>query len=106
MNINEFYSSLSNTSSTYNWSVGSQQAITATGTRGKTKGVTLNPITAVAYRKGLGTYGSNKRESLRAGRDLGLTKTFSENVYQATTNYSNRGNSQVVRGRILSALEM
>ena len=106
MQISEFYDSLSNVSSTYSWSVGSQQTIGATGTRGKTKGMTVNPVTAVAHRHGLGTYGSNKRETMKAGKALGLTKTFTENVYQATTNYSNRGNSQVVRGRILSALEI
>ena len=106
MQISEFYDSLSNVSSTYNWSVSSQQTIGATGTRGKTKGVTVNPVTAVAHRNGLGTFGSNKRETMKAGKALGLTKTFTENVYQATTNHSNRGNSQVVRGRILSALEI
>ena len=106
MQISEFYDNLSSVSSTYKWEVGSRQTIGATGTRGKTKGVAVNPITAVAHRRGLGTYGSNKRETLKAGKALGLTKTFTENVYQATTNYSNRGNSQVVRGRILSALEM
>ena len=96
MQINDFYQQLSSVSSTYNWEVSSNKTISATGTRGK----------ALAYRKGLGAYGSNKRDTLRAGKALGLTKTFSENVYQATTNYSNRGNSQVVRGRILSALEI
>tara|TARA_R100001163_G_C5047010_1_gene184216 strand:+ start:690 stop:1010 length:321 start_codon:yes stop_codon:yes gene_type:complete len=106
MQINEFYDSLSTVSATYNWEVAQNKTISAVGTRGKAKGVKLNPITAVAYRKGLGTYGSNKRDTLKAGKDLGLTKTFTENVYQATTNYSNRGNSQVVRGRILSALEI
>ena len=106
MQINDFYQQLSSVSSTYNWEVSSNKTISSTGTRGKAKGVKLNPITALAYRKGLGAYGSNKRDTLRAGKALGLTKTFSENVYQATTNYSNRGNSQVVRGRILSALEI
>ena len=106
MQINEFYDTLSSVSSPYNWSVSNSQVITGTGRRGKVKGHSLNPVTAVAYRKGLGTFSSNKRDTLRAGKALGLTKTFTENVYQATTNYSNRGNSQVVRGRILSALEM
>ena len=106
MQINEFYDSLSTVSATYNWEVAQNKTISAVGTRGKAKGVKLNPITAVAYRKGLGTYGSNKRDTLKAGKDLGLTKTFTENVYQGTTIYSNRGNSQVVRGRIRSALEI
>ena len=106
MQINEFYQQLSTVSSSYKWEVSTSKTISATGTRGKTKGLKLNPVTALAYRRGLGTYGSNKRDTLRAGKALGLTKVFTENVYQATTNYSNRGNSQVVRGRILSALEI
>ncbi len=100
----EFYKKLSEVSSSYNWEVSGSQTVIATGQRGKAKGVKLNPVTAVAYRRGLGVYGSNKRETMKAGRALGLTKTFTENVYQATTNQSNRGNSQVVRGKIRSAL--
>ena len=68
------------------------------------KGVSLNPVTAVAYRQGKGIFASNKRGTLQAGKALGLTRTFTNNLYQATTNYSNRGHSQVVRGKIRSAL--
>ena len=102
----EFYSKLSQTSSTYSWEVSPSQAVTATGRRGKVKGVALNPVTAVAYRQGKGVYASNKRGTQQAGKALGLTKTFTENLYQATTNQSNRGHSQVVRGKIRSALEI
>ena len=102
----EFYRKLSETSSTYSWEVSPSQSLTTTGKRGKTRGVTLNPVTAVAYRQGKGVYASNKRGTQQAGKALGLTKTFTENLYQATTNQSNRGNSQVVRGKIRSALEI
>ena len=105
MKSNEFYSQLSQVSNTYNWSV-TGKTIVGQGVRGNAKGVTFNPITAVAYRKGYGIYISNKRETLKAGKALGLSTTFTTNLYQATTNYSNRGHSQVVRGRIKTALEI
>ena len=107
MDIQEFYQQLSSLPrTTYSFSVEQDQKIVATGRRGKAKGITFNPVTAVAHRSGHGSYGTNKRDTLRAGRALGLSKTFSENLYQATTNHSNRGHSQVVRGKIRSALEL
>ena len=75
MRSNEFYSQLSQVSNTYNWSVTNGNAIVGEGVRGKARGVTFNPITAVAYRKGHGTFGSNKRETLKAGKALGLSNT-------------------------------
>ena len=107
MEIQEFYQQLSSLPhTTYNFSIQDNQNIVATGRRGKAKGITFNPVTAVAHRSGHGSYGTNKRDTLKAGRALGLSKTFSENLYQATTNHSNRGHSQVVRGKIRSALEL
>ena len=104
MEISEFYQKLSQTSSTYKWEVSSSQKLTATRKRGKVKGASLNPVTAVAYKQGKGVFASNKRGTQQAGKALGLSKTFTENLYQATTNQSNRGHSQVVRGKIRSAL--
>ena len=104
MESRECYSKLSQTSSTYQWEGSEKKTITATGKRGKVKGSALNPVTAVAYKQGKGVFASNKRGTQQAGKALGLTKTFTENLYQATTNHSNRGHSQVVRGKIRSAL--
>jgi len=106
MEICEFYSNLAQTSSTYGWTVSPSQSVMAMGKRGKVKGMTLNPVTAVAYKLGKGVFASTKRGTTQAGKALGLTKTFTENLYQATTNKSNRGHSQVVRGKIRSALEI
>ena len=106
MNTNEFYQQLSKLPTSYSWDISTNQTIIGTGKRGKAKGLTFNPITAVAFANGFGTYLTNKRETMTAGRTLGLPKTFTENVYQATTNYSNRGHSQVVRGKIRSVLEV
>ena len=106
MGICEFYAKLAQTTSTYKWEVNTSKSVTTKGKRGKVKGQTLNPVTAVAYKQGKGVYASTKRGTQRAGKSLGLTSTFTESLYQAATNYSNRGNSQVVRGKIRSALEI
>ena len=107
MGINEFYQQLSSLpKNSYRWSIEGNKTIVGTGRRGQAKGHTFNPVTVIANRQGHGVYGTNKRETLRAGKALGLSKTFSENLYQATTNHSNRGHSQVVRGKIRSALEL
>mgnify|MGYP001238783059 CR=1 FL=1 len=80
MDIQEFYQQLSSLPrTTYSFSVEQDQKIVATGRRGKAKGITFNPVTAVAHRSGHGSYGTNKRDTLKAGRALGLSKTFSEN---------------------------
>ena len=105
-NQGEFYDQLSDLPQSYGFGVDGSNQIIGQGKRGKAKGIRFTPVTAVAHRNGLGTYSSNKRDTLRAGKALGLTKTFTENLYQASTNHSNRGHSQVVRGRIRSALEI
>ena len=64
----------------------------------------FNPVTVLAYRQTGEVYGTNKRETLKAGRVLGLTREFTTHVYNATAGVSNRGNTQVVRGKIRSAL--
>jgi len=105
MKTNEFYTTLAELPSSYSWEV-SKRAITGQGTRGAYRGLVFNPVTAVAYRLTKTVYGTNKRETLKAGRALGLTKEFTSHVYNAAGGVSNRGNTQVVRGKIRSALEI
>jgi|TARA_R110000851_G_scaffold8311_1_gene32051 hypothetical protein len=105
MESNEFYSTLASLPSTYRFDV-EGKAIKGRLTRGAARGATLNPVTAVAYRTTGQVYGTNKRETLKAGTAVGLTREFATHVYNATTGVSNRGNSQVVRGKIRSALEI
>ena len=105
MESNEFYSTLASLPSTYRFDV-EGKAIKGQLTRGAARGATLNPVTAVAYRTTGQVYGTNKRETLKAGRAVGLTREFATHVYNATAGVSNRGNSQVVRGKIRSALEI
>jgi len=103
MESKEFYSSLQSLPSTYTFGV-EGNSILGTTSRGSAKGVSFNPVTAVAYRQTGQVYGTNKRETQKAGRALGLTRDFTNHAYAATTGSSNRGNTQVVRGKIRSAL--
>lgn len=103
MERSEFYTTLNNLPQCYTWTT-EDTTITATKTRGVARGESFNPVTAVAHRLGLGVYDNNKRETMKAGTALGLPRTFTSNVYDATRSTTNRGNTQVVRGRILSSI--
>ena len=106
MERSDFYCSLSKLPRTYNWNVEDNKTIAAVKTRGPAKGKTFNPVTAIAHKSGLGIFGHTKRDTLKAGTALGLPREFTSHVYAATTSVSNRGNAQVVRGKIRSALEI
>ena len=103
MESNEFYSTLASLPQSYQFDV-EDNTIVGTSKRGKTRGVSFNPVTVLAYRQTGEVYGTNKRETLKAGRVLGLTRVFTTHVYNATAGVSNRGNTQVVRGKLRSAL--
>jgi len=105
MESNEFYSALSDLPQYYNFNVDGS-SITGQIQRGEYRGETVNPVTAVALRETGTVYGTNKRETQRAGRAIGLNSQFVNHVYNATTASSNRGNAQVVRGKIRNALEI
>ena len=99
MKSSDFYTALGNLPKSYRFSV-TDNVISGI----ERHGMILNPITAVAYRTVGEAYGTNKRETTRAGKDLGLDKEYVDHVYNATKGTSNRGNAQVVRGKIRSAL--
>lgn len=105
MENSEFYDALAGLPASYRWEISDNNNISAQGRR-TLKGRSFNPVTAIASRFTGDSYGTNKRETLRAGKDLGLTREFTNHVYNATTGVSNRGNTQVVRGKIRSALEI
>ena len=105
MESREFYTSLASLPKSYSFGV-EQKTITGSTTRGKGRGLTFNPVTVLAFRETGEVFGTNKRETLKAGKALGLTREFTTHVYNATTSVSNRGNAQVVRGKIRSALEI
>lgn len=102
MNTSEFFSTLSKLKKKYDWQVDGDNKIVAVESS-----KTYNPITAIAKNTmGYKPQGNSKRETIQAGKSLGLTKEFCEQVYNATISTSNRGNVQVVRGRIRSALNV
>tara|TARA_Y100001938_G_C8099234_1_gene440351 strand:- start:5370 stop:5687 length:318 start_codon:yes stop_codon:yes gene_type:complete len=103
MESREFYTSLASLPKSYNFGV-EENTIVGSTTRGKGRGLKFNPVTVLAFRETGEVFGTNKRETLKAGKALGLTREFTTHVYNATTSVSNRGNAQVVRGKIRSAL--
>lgn len=105
MESNEFYNALNELPQYYNFGVDGGK-ITGEVRRGNNRGTTVNPVTAVALRETGNVYGTNKRDTARAGKAIGLSTQFINHVYNATTGSSNRGNSQVVRGKIRNALEI
>ena len=103
MDRSEFYATLENLPKSYSFGVQDNTIVGGTN-RGPARGVTFNPITAVAFRETGEVYGTNKRDTLKAGRALGLSREFVNHLYDATNAVSHRGNAQVVRGKIRSAL--
>lgn len=97
---NEFYSRLS-TLTGVKWTINEDNAIVGTN---KKTGEQLNPVTALASFRGVGSFAPTKRDTLKAGAALGLPREFVEHAINATNSANNRGNAQVVRGKIRSAL--
>jgi hypothetical protein len=105
MKYSEFLNKISNIASSYHWDVNDNRLI-ATIQSGYYKGHTLNPITALAHKSGFGFFQNNREDTEFAARLLGIPRSFARNVYSATLATYNRGNTQVLRGRIRSALEV
>lgn len=105
MNYSEFFNRLENVASAYRWDVDGNRVV-AKIQSGTFKGFTLNPITALAHKAGLGFFDNTREDTEFAARFLGISRDFARNIYSATLGTYNRGNTQVVRGRIRSALEV
>lgn len=105
MNYTEFFDRLENVSHSYHWDV-EKNKVVAKIQSGDFRGFTLNPITALAHKSGFGFFGNTREDTEYAARLLGMPRKFARNVYSATLGTYNRGNTQVVRGRIRSALEV
>jgi hypothetical protein len=97
-----FFKNLSSIRKGFNWKISDDKKIVA-----EMNGVIYNPITAYVYSTtGRKKYGNNKKETIKAAKDLGLSRSFAESVYDATISSSNRGHTQVLRGKIRSALKV
>ena len=105
MNTTEFIDRLYNLSTSYHWTVDSDNKVVATIRVDQTEGLTLNPVTAFAHKSGFGIY-DNTRDGTEHAASHWIPRTTARKIYSATLGTSNRGNTQVVRGKIRSALEV
>ena len=105
MTETQFLLALAGTKSAYRWQL-EGKSITGVARNGKTRGQKFTPMTAVYRSSGLGTYRDNKKGRATAASQLGVTETLAENVMQATKAASNRGNYQVLRGKIRQVLNV
>lgn len=99
MNCEQFYKTLSKLKTKYKWQVDENNNIVATK-----NGNVYNPITAIGAVAGYNAPSNNKKESLKLAGALGLDRTFSTHVYDAANCLANRGQAQIVRGRMRSIL--
>ena len=105
MTETQFLIALSQTTSAYKWGV-EGKTIVGTAKNGKTRGKKFDPVTAVCRSTGKGTYASTCKGKKQAASKLGLTSTLTTNVSNATQAKSNRGNYQVLRGKIRQVLDV
>lgn len=103
MTETQFLLALQKTTKSYKWYL-SGNKIRAKARNGKDRGEVFDPLTAVSRYTGKGTYSVNKRGRSRAGKSTGLSTTLTQNLICATDAGSNRGGSQVLRGRIRQIL--
>ena len=103
MNQLTFLMNLSNTRKAYKWSVNGKD-IVAVAKNGADTGKKFDPITATCRYTTNKTYPNTKRGRQIAANTLGLSKSLSAGVQDATKATTNRGSSQVLRGRIKQVL--
>ena len=97
--MKNFYSMLKKLRYKYHWSIEGNQIV------GKSSnGVVVNPVTAVAYELSNKQFLSNKKSTLKAAKCAGMARETCAQLYDASKATDNRGNVQVLRGRIRAAL--
>lgn len=96
-----FFKVLKCSKKSYSWTLDGENNIVA-----QIGNNVYNPIAAVASFVGASTkgYSSNKRDTLRLAKSIGLDQNFAEKVYDAAKCLTNRGQTQIVRGRMRNAL--
>lgn len=104
MNFYDFYNRLYNVSESYHWHLNDSNKVVATIQSGPYRGLTLNPITALAHKSGFGVHDDTRDGTEYAASLLGIPRKTARSIYSATLGSYNRGNTQVVRGKIRSAL--
>jgi hypothetical protein len=106
MNRNKLLNKLSNIAHAYHWDIYNDNRILATIQSGDFKGFKLNPITALAHKAGLGFFNNTREDTEYAARLLGISRSKARRIYSAILASYNHGDTQVVRGKIRSALEV
>jgi hypothetical protein len=106
MKVSEFFDKLYNVSRSYHWTVNDNNKVVAKIQSGPYRGFTLNPVTALAHKAGFGFIEDTREGAEYAASLLGLSRDVARYVYRATLGSENHGNTQVVRGKIRSALEV
>ena len=106
MRFNEVYDRLFNIAYSYKWTVDNNNRVVATIQSGPYKGCTVNPLTALAHKSGFGLVENTRDGAEFAAHLLGIPRRIARNIYSATLATHNRGNTQVLRGRIRRALEV
>jgi hypothetical protein len=106
MKVTEFLDKLYNVSKSYHWTVNESKKVVAQIQSGPYRGFTLNPVTALAHKAGFGFIEDTRNGTEHAASLLGLSRSVARYVYRATLGSENHGNTQVVRGKIRSALEV
>ena len=103
MNISQLYDKLYNIAFAYHWDLDDKKLV-ATIQSGPFKGFTLNPITALAHKAGFGFFRNTREDTEFAASLIGIPRKVARKIYSATLGTYNRGDTQVVRGRIRNAL--
>lgn len=97
--MKNFYSMLKKLRYKYRWSIEGNQIV------GKSSnGQLVNPVTAVAYELSQVRFPANKKSTLKAAKFVGMERDTCAQLYDASKATDNRGNVQVLRGRIRAAL--
>jgi hypothetical protein len=105
MNVSSVIDRLYNVADSYHWNVYDKKVV-ATLRSGPNRGRTLNPVTALAHKAGLGVFDNTRDGTEYAASLLGISRRTARAIYSATLGTYNRGNTQVLRGKIRSALEV
>tara|TARA_R110000868_G_scaffold315517_3_gene576403 strand:+ start:2363 stop:2680 length:318 start_codon:yes stop_codon:yes gene_type:complete len=105
MKVNSVIEKLNGVAHSYHWDVNDKRVV-ATLKSGDYRGHTLNPVTALAHKAGLGVFENTRNGTEYAASLLGISRSTARAIYSATLGTNNRGNTQVLRGKIRSALEV
>lgn len=97
-----FFKVLKQSRKNYSWAIDDENTIVA-----QKDGRSYNPIEAVASFVGINLDQqnfSNKRNALKLAKAMGLESNFAEQIYDASKCLKNRGQTQIVRGKLRNAL--